>query len=70
MVLSPRNYLLMAIGVAAIVIGFILMRMENEVDGFISLYVSPILIVAGYVQVIVALLWRPAREEAEAATSA
>jgi hypothetical protein len=70
MVLAPRNYLFLAIGVAAIVVGFVLMRMENEIDGFVSLYVSPVLIVAGYVQILVALLWRPAREEAETAASA
>ena len=32
------------------------MYMENEIDGFISLFISPILIMAGYVIVIFAIL--------------
>jgi hypothetical protein len=63
MVLTPKNYLLFALGVAAIVVGFTLMRMDNEIDGFISLYVAPILIVGGYVEIFFALLWRPKRVE-------
>ncbi len=63
MVLAPINYLLLGACVAAIVIGFALMRIENEVDGFVSLYVSPIILLIGYIGVFIAILYRPKREE-------
>ena len=44
---------------ALIVVGYVLMRAENEVDGPLSLYVSPLLLLAGYLGVIYAILWRP-----------
>jgi len=59
MVFGRRNYLLLLIGVALIAIGFIIMRVENEVDGVISLYVAPLLLLAGYLEVAYAILWRP-----------
>ena len=49
-----------------IVVGYTLMRVENEVDGFLSLVVAPLLILGGYIEVIFAILWRPKETEAEA----
>lgn len=45
--------------VAAMVIGYALMRIENAVDGFVSLYISPIILIVAYVGVIVAIIYRP-----------
>lgn len=59
MVFTRRNYVLLIAGVAAVVVGYVMMRMENEVDGFLSLYVAPLLLLAGYLEVIYAILWRP-----------
>ncbi len=59
MIFRRRNYVLLAVGVAAIVVGYLMMGLENEVKGFISLYVAPLLILAGYLEVIYAILWRP-----------
>ena len=59
MLFKPTNYLLMLVGVLAIVVGYAIMRIENEVDGFISLYVAPLLILGGYLEIIYAILWRP-----------
>ena len=59
MLFTRQNYMLMLIGVLAIVIGYTTMRIENEVDGFISLYVAPLLILGGYLEIIYAILWRP-----------
>ena len=56
MILSVHNYTLMAIGVVAIVVGYALMRLDNEVDGFMSLYVAPIIILGGYLEFIYAIL--------------
>ena len=60
MVFERRNYLLLILGIALIVIGYAIMRMENEMDGIISLYVAPIVLLAGYLEIIYAILWRPA----------
>lgn len=63
MVFSRGNYLLMLLGVVLVTIGYVIMRMENEVDGFISLYIAPLLILGGYLEIIYAILWRPKQEE-------
>ena len=47
MFFSAFNYKLLGIAVLLIVGGFSAMYMENEVNGFISLYVSPIVVMAG-----------------------
>ncbi len=60
MVFGKTNYLLLAGAVSLVVLGFALMRIENEVDGFISLYLSPLMVAVGYVGVLVAILHRPA----------
>lgn len=67
MLFTRHNYLLLIIGVVAVVIGYTTMRIENEVDGFISLYVAPLLILGGYLEIIYAILWRPKQEDAEPA---
>jgi len=64
MVFSRRNYVLMLAGVLVVVFGYFIMRMENEVDGVISLYIAPLLILGGYLEIIYAILWRPKEEEA------
>lgn len=63
MVFGKRNYILMLAGVLAVVVGFIFMRLENEVDGFISLYVAPLIILAGYLEIIWAILASPEKKE-------
>tara|TARA_R110002124_G_scaffold252177_3_gene417429 strand:- start:13090 stop:13341 length:252 start_codon:yes stop_codon:yes gene_type:complete len=56
MFFSSFNYKLIGIAIVLIIVGFFAMYMENEIDGFISLFISPILIMAGYVIVIFAIL--------------
>lgn len=56
MIFSAWNYKVLAIGLFLVIAGFSAMYIENEVEGFISLYISPIVIMAGYVTVIVAIL--------------
>ena len=48
----------MGLSVLLIVIAYSLMRFENEVDGVISLFVSPIMLFVGYLGVGFAILWR------------
>lgn len=56
MLFTPLNYKLIGVGVLLIIVGFTAMSIENEVYGLISLYVSPIVILAGYIIVIYAIL--------------
>jgi hypothetical protein len=67
MLFSALNYKLMGLGVLLVIVGFTAMYIENEVHGFISLYVSPILILGGYITVIFAILKRD-KESAEPQT--
>lgn len=60
MAFQALNYKILGVGVLLIVIGFTIMRLENEVYGFISLYVSPVVIMAGYITVAFAILKRQA----------
>ena len=57
MVFARQNYRLLVGSILLVIVGFTTMRIENEVDGFLSLYVSPILLFLGYVGVILAILW-------------
>ena len=63
LVFEQRNYLLLLIGVGLIVVGFMAMYLENQYQGFVSLYISPVLILGGYAEIIYALLWSPSDEE-------
>jgi len=63
MVFERRNYVLLVVGLVMIIAGYVMMRMENEMDGFISLYIAPLILLAGYLEIMYAILWRPAKEE-------
>ncbi|SHE42890.1 hypothetical protein SAMN05443144_101276 [Fodinibius roseus] len=56
MIFSAWNYKILAVGLLLVIVGFSAMYIENEVKGFISLYLSPVIIMTGYVSVIVAIL--------------
>lgn len=56
MFFSAYNYKLIGLAIFLIVSGFTAMYLENEVDGFISLYISPIVVMAGYILVIFAIM--------------
>lgn len=56
MFFSAWNYKVLALGLLLVLVGFTAMYLENEVKGFISLYISPILIIGGYVTVIFAIM--------------
>ena len=63
MVFRRRNYLLLLIGVAAVVLGYAMMRIDNQVEGFVSLYIAPLIILGGYLEIIWAILVRPEDEK-------
>lgn len=56
MLFSGFNYKILSIALLLVAGGFIAMYLENEVKGFISLYISPVLIIIGYVIVIFSIL--------------
>ncbi len=63
LVFQRRNYVLLILGVALVAVGFALMRIENEFEGFLSLYIAPLTILGGYLEIIYAILWRPSAED-------
>lgn len=58
MIFTALNYKLIGLGVLMVIAGFTAMYIENEVHGIISLYVSPIVILGGYLTVLIAILKR------------
>jgi hypothetical protein len=68
-VFTRRNYVLIVAGVLAVVVGYALMAIENEVYGFISLYVAPIIILGGYLEVIYGIMWKPSDDLAPPSSS-
>lgn len=69
MFFSAFNYKLIGLAIALIISGFTAMYLENEVDGFISLFISPIIIMAGYILVIFAIM-KHDRDDADSETAA
>ena len=66
MLFGSSNYKLLLIAFVMIIAGFVAMYLENEVEGVISLFVSPIIIVAGYALVVYAILKSNNNQESNA----
>jgi len=58
---GKQNYVLMLAGVILIMIGFIVMSMDNEPFGFgfLGLTLGPLIVMAGFVLEFVAILRKP-----------
>ena len=58
-----RNYKLMIIGVLTLVVGFIIMSIDNEQHGFgfLGLTLGPIVVVAGFIIQFFAILLKPTK---------
>jgi hypothetical protein len=56
--LSASNYKLLALALALLALGYGGMYIENEFKGVYSLYVAPILLVAGYMLVALGIMKR------------
>ena len=69
MLFTALNYKMLGLGVLMVIIGFTIMRLENEVYGLISLYISPVIILAGYIVVIAAILKKDHKTEDSTAPS-
>jgi hypothetical protein len=81
LVFGQRNYVLLLASVGLIVLGYALMAVDNargldergvhlSLDSALSLAVAPILLLAGYLGIVGAILWRPKPAEAEAEQAA
>lgn len=58
---SKKNYQLMVLGLLVIVAGFVLMALDREPHGFgfLGITLSPIVVVAGFVLEIFAIVYTP-----------
>jgi cytochrome c biogenesis protein CcdA len=58
MIFTTKNYQILGLAMVLLLIGFGGMYIEQEFTGWFSLYISPILIVSGFVTVAVAILFK------------
>lgn len=58
-----KNYLLMISGVLTLVLGFIIMSLDNEQHGFgfLGLTLGPIVVMTGFIVEIFAILHKPSK---------
>ena len=58
---SKKNYQLMGIGFATIALGFIIMTLDKEPHGFgfLGITLSPVIVVAGFIIEVFAILYTP-----------
>ncbi|MCX8490373.1 MAG: DUF3098 domain-containing protein [Cyclobacteriaceae bacterium] len=58
---GKKNYQLMVIGIVTLVIGFTIMSMDKEPYGFgfLGLTLSPLIVIAGFIVEIAAILHTP-----------
>jgi hypothetical protein len=61
---GKKNYILMIVGVAMILLGFFLMSLESEPYGFgtLSMTIAPIFILGGFVVEFFAILKKPSAQ--------
>jgi hypothetical protein len=58
---TRKNYLLLILGVGIIALGFFLMTLEPFIDATkfsIALYIAPIIVVGGFVEIIFAIMYQ------------
>lgn len=60
---GKKNYQWMIIGIVALVAGFLIMALENERHGFgfLGLTLGPVVVMAGFVIEIYAILHKPSK---------
>jgi len=62
MPLSAINYIMIACGAGVIAMSYLAMYLERDVDGFFSLCISPLALVAAYAWIVFAVLYRRKKE--------
>lgn len=77
MVFGQRNYVLLLGSIGLVALGYILMAADNargvdaqgvhfSLDSTLSLVIAPLLLLAGYLGLVGAILWRPKEKEEQA----
>ena len=64
-VFGKKNYLLLGAGIFILILGYALMAMDTFIDATkfsVSLYISPVVIIIGYVEIVFAILYRPKKQ--------
>ena len=76
MVFERKNYLILLGSIGLLVLGYVLMALDNNrgvdelgnhlsLNSPLSLVVAPLVLLAGYVGIVAAILWRKGSSEAE-----
>lgn len=63
MPLGAINYIMIACGGLVIAGSYLGMYLERDIDGFFSLFVSPVTLVAAYAWIVFAVLYRKKTDE-------
>lgn len=58
LVFGKQQYILFGAAVALIALGYTIMALDNQIESFVSLTLSPIILITGYMLVIYAILKR------------
>lgn len=60
---GKKNYQLMILGIIALIVGFTIMSLDNEQHGFgfLGLTLGPLVVMAGFIIEIVAILQKPTK---------
>ncbi len=60
---GKKNYQLMILGIIALIVGFTIMSLDNEPHGFgfLGLTLGPLVVMAGFIIEIVAILQKPTK---------
>ncbi len=58
------NYVLMLVGILILIVGFVIMSMDSEPHGFgfLGITLGPIVVMAGFIFEIFAILYNPKKE--------
>jgi hypothetical protein len=64
MVFQSINYKLLVIGILLVAAGFAAMYIDDKLTGIVALYISPIIIIAGYIVVIFSIISNISNEKA------
>ncbi|MEL6250622.1 MAG: DUF3098 domain-containing protein [Bacteroidota bacterium] len=67
------NYILLLIGIGIIGLGFFLLSLDDFVDATefsVSLYIAPVVIVGGFIEIIYAIMYKDKSQTSPATTEA
>ena len=70
MLFGSQNYIYLLAGILMIAVGYIGMYLESAKEGFYSLYITPLLVIGGFVVVVLAILKSEKNQPEESETIA